>query len=461
MFQNAHVNMSKNIKRFTSTEEYNQWKATDGWSYPSVCFVESNLESQVYYNNEFIMRWNDSDVAKTPTFLGDISWEDFKAWVDGASTPCEIKKDGTGFAYLNPADLTKVSGGTASHYGASYGDYLQLAEIENVNVGLFQDSRTGTKEVRFNFDLGCPEGFHKWFSHPYWNATKKKWTKLFGRYNVIPVDLVSNANTKGIICNAGFAQHPSTATSGSYSAPEKGSWNSNNILAGIKATLTDEAKASGYEALSITYWEYLVMSYIFCAYFNTFDTQSIIKGLQNNQELHTTTHVTGTCDSATVLKGANNSHYKVYTATGSNNEGYRFLWLEDALHGQQWIWGAGWVGNSILNPAQYWMTFDDRTANLSATLDKNKADVFGNYAYNTNSSYITKIDVYGNPTDVGGSSSTGFYDGMWSYNLYDSRVAYLGGLAYDGLIDGVFSRYFYHAAGTSNWNGRGRLTLNR
>lgn len=461
MFQNALVNMSKNIKKFASTEEYNEWKATDGWSYPSVCFVESNIESQIYYNNEFIMRWNDNDVAKTPTFLGDISWDEFKAWVDQASTPCEIKKDGTGFAYLNPADLTKTIEGSASHYGATHTDWLQMAEIENVNVGLFQNSKTGTKEVRFNFDKGCPEGFHKWFSHPYWNATKGKYTKLLGRYNVIPANTAATASTNGINCNAGLTQHPSTATTGSYSSPEKGNWNANNILAGIKATLTAEAKADGLEALSITYWEYLVMSYIFSAYFKTFDAQSIVKGLQNNADLHTTTHVTGYCDTATPVKGTAGTHYVAYTATGTNNEGYRFLWLEDPLHGQQWIWGAGWIGNSVPNPAQYWMVFDDRVANISATLDKNKAEVFGNYAYNTNNSFIKKIDVYGCPTEAGGSSSTGFYDAMWSYSLSDSRVAYLGGPASDGLSDGLWSRSFNLDAGSSYWPRRGRLTLNR
>lgn len=447
--------MSKNIKKFTSTEEYEKWKATDGWSYPSVCFVESNLESQLYYNNEFIMRWNDNDVAKTPTFLGDIGWDEFKAWVDQASVPCEIKKDGTGFAYLNPADLTKTTSGASSHYGADYPEWLQLAEIENVNVGLFQNSKTGTKEVRFNFDKGCPEGFHKWFAHPYWNETKKKYTKLFGRYNITATDTVSTVGTNGVDCNAGLRQGDS------YSNPSKGVWCSDTILTGIKATMSAEAKSLGYEALSVTYWEHLVMSYVFSAYFKTFNAQDIVKGLQNNQELHSQNHINGTCDTATMTKGGINSHYKAYTATGSDNEGYRFLWLENPLHGQLWIWAAGWVGNGATNPGQYWMTFDDKIANLSATMDKTKADVFGNFAYNANSAYIKKIDVYGCPIEVGASSSTGFYDGMWSISLSDSRVAYLGGRALNGLIVGLWSRYFNYDAGFVFWCRRGRLTLNR
>lgn len=452
--------MSKNIKRFASTGEYEKWKATDGWSYPSVCFVESNIESQIYYNNEFIMRWNENDVAKVPTFLGDISWEDFKDWVDNASRPCEVKKDGTDFAYLDPDDLTLTIDGDDSHYGEDYPDYLQMAEIENINVGLFQNSKTGTKEVRFNFDPGCPEGFHKWFSHPYWNEELGKWTKLIGRYNVMPITNTSNASKEGVIVNAGFTQHPAGASSGSYSAPLYGNWNSNNILAGIKATLTEEAKASGYEALSFTYWEHLVMSYIFCAYFKTFDSQSIVKGLQNNADQHTTTHITGSCDNpSTITQGDTSSHYLAYTATGSNNEGYRFMWIEDALHGNQWIWGAGWVGNGAPDPGQYWMVFDDRVANVAATLNKNNADVFGTFPHTMSSSYIKSIDVYGVPTEVGGSSSTGFYDGAW-VSASDSRVAYLGGAANYGLIGGCWARYFAGDASSSSY-WRGRLTLNR
>ena len=48
--------MAKNLRKFSSTAEYENYKATDGWDYPSVCFVETSFENQIYYNNEFIMR---------------------------------------------------------------------------------------------------------------------------------------------------------------------------------------------------------------------------------------------------------------------------------------------------------------------------------------------------------------------------------------------------------------------
>jgi hypothetical protein len=205
--------MAKNLRKFSSTAEYENYRATDGWDYPSVCFVETSFENQIYYNNEFIMRWNDNDVVPVPTFSGSISLSEFKAWVDNASRPCEIRKDGLNFNYLLASNFEKTASDYAgttlignSHYKTSdKADYLQMTEIENVNVGLFKDSKKGIKEVRFNFDKGCPKGFHKWFAHPYWNEERGCYTKLIGRYNATPAGTSTTDTAAGINCAFGLS----------------------------------------------------------------------------------------------------------------------------------------------------------------------------------------------------------------------------------------------------------------
>jgi len=61
-----------------------------------------------------------------------------------------------------------------------------------------------------------------------------------------------------------------------------------------------------------------------------------------------------------------------------------------------------------------------------------------------------------------GSSSTGFYDAMWAYNLDNNygRVAYLGGSSDDGDRCGGFARDFGNAAANGAWGWRGRVTMN-
>jgi hypothetical protein len=105
--------MSKNIRKFASQAEYDAYKANDGWDYPSVSFVETDIDSQVHYNNEFIMRWSTEDKAKVPSFYGEVSHETFKSWVDSASVPCEINRaDGNITPYTmdgnNPAAILKL-----------------------------------------------------------------------------------------------------------------------------------------------------------------------------------------------------------------------------------------------------------------------------------------------------------------------------------------------------------------
>ena len=106
------------------------------------------------------------------------------------------------------------------------------------------------------------------------------------------------------------------------------------------------------------------------------------------------------------------------------------------------------------------MTYDDITANKAATMSLTDADVTGTYPTNMSGSYITKMDLWGVPTAINGSSSTGLYDGGWS-NTGTSRVAYLGGASHHGALDGSWARDFNGDAGASAWLLRGRLTLVR
>ena len=446
----------KNIRKFDSTEAYEQFRKTDGWDYPNVSYVETPIESQVHYNNEFIMRWNDEDTAKTPTFLGDVSLSEFKDWVDGASKPCEIKKDGTDFAYLkmdgnNVASFTTRADNSTSHYSsADKEDYLQMTEIENINVGLFQDSKNKTKEVRFNFDEGCPAGFHKWFP----NATTGK--KLWGRYNVTAVNKASNTSTYGINVAYGDRQSEDNYDATSY----KENWSANYLMNGINYLnnhINSDAAYSNYKFMEMTYWEHLVLTYIFCAYFGTFDTQSKYKGLASNYNTAGTTGganqwLNGNTD--TIL-----THYGSLAASGSEastDAGYKFMHMENPLHGNQWIWAAGWHGEST----KYYMTFDDIKANAAATMAIANADVEGDILA-MNSSYIDKIDLFGVPTALQTQSSEGFYDGAWSNQGLNGAVAYLGGNSYFGAIDGAFARAFDTGASSQSWGRRGRVTMNR
>ena len=438
--------MSDFIKKFGSVEEFNSYRSKDGWGYPSVNYIKNGEESSVHYNNELIMQWNENDTAKAPSFYGDVSHDDFKAWVDSAAKVCEIKKDGSDFAYLkmsgnNVADYTLRADGSASHYTtADKADYLQMTEIKNINVGLFKDSVKGTKQVRFNFDAGCPKGFYKWFP----NSTSG--TKLFGRYDVAPITSTSAAGTEGINCCYGESQ--GAYTEYNY---EKGNWSSNTLLAGIKATNAN--------LLEETYWEHLVMSYLFCAYYKTFDTQSVATGLQsgyNKNPGYAGQWTAGGTDGILTPHGKN-------PVVNDNNEAYKFMHLENPLHGKQWIWGAGWVGKSTEGKGEYWLTLDDIVANKTATLSKNDAQFYGTYIAGSTitGKYISKIDLFGVPTEANASSSTGFYDGFWANGLADSRVAYLGGSSDDGLIDGAFARSFGDDAPAAYWAWRGRITMNK
>ena len=427
--------MNSNIKKFDSKEAFDAYRATDGWAYPSVNYITNNEESSIHYNNEFIMEWNDNDLKKVPYFYGDISHDEFKAKIDALSTPCEIKKDGTDFAELkmsgnNVADWNLRKNDSASHYsGTGKEDYLQMARIKNVNVGLFKDTKKGTKQIRFNFDTGCPEGFHKWFP----NSTTGY--KLFGRYDIMP----NTTDNTTVDCCVGESQNDENRSSFT--------WSANTILSRIKAT---------GNFLAETYWEHLVMSFLFCAYHKNFNTQEVYSGLQSGSETAARGYVNGYMD--TYVTSHDGGHNWDYTENASSGNAYKFLHLENPLHGKQWIWGAGWKG---LN-GKYYLTFDDVKANAAATLATSDADIVGNYVTSWNQTYITNIDLYGVPSEtLNGQSSLGFYDACWSAGTTNtSYVAFLGGTSYYGASGGAFARAFIGDASYATWGRRGRITMN-
>lgn len=476
--------MSKNIRKFTSQADYDAYKANDGWDYPSVSFVETDIDSQVHYNNEFIMRWNVADTSKTPSFYGEISHDWFKDWVDHASRPCRVlKSDHTQQDVYDVKSDGSVS--NWSQFSTTDTNYLHMTRIQNVNVGCFQDTSKGIKEIRFNFDKGCPQGFHKWFP----NSTASDGSKLWGRYDITaPAGTnVSAVGTEGIDCAAGRCHNPDLTNDPVYDGGTTyGNWRADYILSGCKAV----------GGLAMTYWEYYVLTMIFSAYYKNFNTQDVFHGLTENY--NTSNHwggahqwLNGNTDYLTAPHGQlsdSDSNRSSANATGVN-QGYRFMHLENPIHGKQWIWGAGWGGTVTANGGNYIMTFDDIRANASATYntaadgdytspalsmpssDSTSVNNTGAWGYVANR-FVTDIDVYGVPCDLyvdgnnghnqDGSSSTGFYDAMWAYNLDNNygRVAYLGGYSRNGDLCGGFARHFHNDASYPNWLRRGRVTMN-
>lgn len=436
--------MSKNIRKFTSQADYDAYKANDGWDYPSVSFVETDIDSQVHYNNEFIMRWSTEDKTKIPSFYGEVSHETFVNWVDSASKPCEVNKS-TGEVTDYTMDGNNVSDWSQLHRTDS--GYLQMTRIKNINVGCFQDTSKKIKEIRFNFDAGCPDGFHKWFPN---TAEGSNNTKLWGRYDVIP-EGTTESNTGIRVC-AGENEHMGTPTDSVWA---KGNWSADRLHAAYS-----NDSVSGL--LEMTYWEHYVLTMIFSAYYKTFNHQSKWWGLSSGWPANAGTWANGQTEDT-----LNTPHGTLATSSPeSTAAGMRFMHMENPLYGKQWIWGAGWYGTGS---GRYYMTFDDIYANTNyqtypgGTMPSHV--VTGTYP--TTSNYISNIDVYGVPSPVNetwgdsawAGSSLGFYD--YAYlDTGGSRVAYLGGLSIIGAACGGFARVFNDAASDPTWARRGRVTMN-
>ena len=109
------------------------------------------------------------------------------------------------------------------------------------------------------------------------------------------------------------------------------------------------------------------------------------------------------------------------------------------------------------------MTYDDVVANKIATLAFDDADVIGKFAAGSsvNNKFISKIDLLAMPTEVNGTSSTGFCDAIWASATAADKIAYVGGYSNLGSSDGGFARVFLYAAAYTSWYLRGRVTMNR
>lgn len=374
-------------------------------------------------NRSFGIEWSLDDTVKTLEYVGNTSMEAaFKNWCDTSGKPCEIKKDGTDFAYLTNTSgvasstnwLTRADG-SASHYQSSdKANYLQMVEQQNVNVGSFINYTTRKMAVYFNFDKVCPVGFHRWFKND---------TKLLGRYDFTP-----NADGSTVDCAYGLSQ--GTAVT----------WSANLMLTRLKATKSD--------LMEVTAWELIVDAWLQACYYKTFDIPSSARGrgVESGNEAAVRNYVNGTQDSLTTPHGAVNG------ASG----GYRWMYRENPTDGKQWIWGAGWRGQ---NGTGY-LTFDDEKANAVALMSLDNADVTMTYLTNCGGTYMKNVDFFTMPIEAGGGSSLGFCDGNWS-NTANDRVFYAGGASNVGVICGPFARYVNIDASAVVWGRRGRCALNR
>ena len=361
-----------------------------------------------------------SDTTKVMNMIGTAEQlAAFDDWVDNSPKPCEVKKDGTDFAYLtNTAGVASSTNwltredGTPSKYSIKDKNYLQMVELENVNISI---ETTGTQlRVMFNFSPVCPEGFHRMFAEP---------TKLMSRY-----DLTFNSDGSTLDCCNGTSQ-----PSGTFSFD-----NLHSML-----------DASGLDLLSWTAWEIACLGWIQAMRFRTLDVPSSArgKGLQSGLEAAARGWVNGTTDSLTTPHGGVNQN---------GNGGYRFMYMENCTDGKQWLMGFGWHGNN----GKGYFTRDDYKANAQALIPILECEVEHDYPTNLSETYAKNVSELGIATEGGGSASSGFFDGNWS-NTSDDRIFYAGGASSDGAVCGPFARGVNRDAAYAGWHRRGRVALRK
>ena len=361
-----------------------------------------------------------SDTTKVMNMIGTAEQlAAFDDWVDNSPKPCEVKKDGTDFAYLtNTAGVASSTSwltradGTPSKYSTQDKNYLQMVELDNVNISV---ETTGTQlRVMFNFSPVCPEGFHRMFAEP---------TKLVGRY-----DLTFNSDGSTLDCCNGTSQ-----PSGTFSL--------DNLHSMLNATGTD--------LLGWTAWEISCFAWIQAMRFRTLDVPSSArgKGLQSGSETASRGWVNGTTDSLTTPHGG---------VDQNGNGGYRFMYMENCTDGKQWLMGFGWHGNN----GKGYFTRDDYKANAQALIPILECEAEHDYPTNLSETYAKNVSELGIATEGGGSSSSGFFDGNWS-NTSDDRIFYAGGNSYDGAICGPFARGVDDDASDADWHRRGRVAIRK
>ena len=387
----------------------------------SISEISANVAEELLtlQTRSFGIKWSLDDTVKTIEYVGNTALVDsFKSWVDSSAKPCEIKKDGTDFAYLtntsgvaSSTNWTTRSDGSASHYQTSdKTDYLQMVELQNINIGFTINNLERSMTVWFNLDSDCPNGFNRWFK-----ASKK----LFARY-----DSTFNADATTIDACYGTSQ-------------PTGNWSFD-----LSHTRT---KATNANLMNWTAWEIICLSWIQAAYYKSFDMQTALAGgLQTGSETAARGYVNGSTDTLTT------PHGKISSGA------FRFMYLENAFWGKQWMMGFGWRGQAGTG----YLTFDDEKANKAALMDLADADVTMTYLTNTGGTYCKNVDFFTMPIEAGGSTTTGFYDGNWS-NTYSDRIFYAGGASDAGLFCGAFARRVTSDVTAADWDRRARCAMNR
>lgn len=388
--------------------------------------AQLGAEVALLKNNYTGIRWNIADDVKEIEYIGNPSLRTkLMNWIDTSAKPCEVKKDGTDFAYLtNTAGIVsstnwvrRVSGALSHYASTDKADYLQMVELENINIAEVIDEEAGTHAILFNFDKLTPAGFHPWFAES---------TKLMSRYDITFHN--ENDQETTIDCCKGNAQ-------------PTGTFSFNNIQSLVAAT--------GSKILKWTAWEIAVLAWLQAFRFGTFDLPNSERGrgLQDGGETAARGWVNGTTDSLTTPHGG---------VDQNGNGGYRFMYMENPIDGKQWLMGFGWRG---MNGRGYY-TRDDLKANAQALIPIEDADDDHTYLTDLSGSYAREVNLLGIAKDKNGSSTTGFYDGNWS-NTSDDRIFYAGGPASNGVICGAFARDVASGVTYAYWDRRGRCAMRK
>ena len=389
-----------------------------GGVYSSIDNVQKQVDLLFTMGRCAGIRWNVSDTVKTVEYIGNLAMKQKVIdWIDNSPLPCEFKKDGTDFAYLqNTAGVASSTNwlkridGTDSKYKDADTDYIQAVELENINIHFEYDESGNVTAVYFNFDDTCPSGFHRWF---------KESTKLFGRY-----DLTFNSDGQTLNSCNGTSQ-PS------------GTFSFNNVFSMTRATSAS--------LMNLTGWEIAVIGWLQVFRYGTLNIQAstLGEGLSSGSESAARNWVNGTTDTLT-------------TPHGASGGGFRFMYMENVNYGKQWLMGFGVRGDLTVGR----FTRDEDKANTAVI--PAIADCEGTFTITaTSSTYAKNVNELGVLTQSGGSASSGFYDGNWSNISQGNRILYCGGDSGCGSIDGPFARYLGDDVSNANWTRRGRCAMKK
>lgn len=363
--------------------------------------------------------WKISDVVKTIQYVGDVDYKTrLTNWIDNSPKPCEVKKDGTDFAYLrntsgvaSATNWSQRENGSAAHQTNE--DYLQCVELFNVNIAEIIDVENDRHSILFNLDELCPAGFRRFLVEP---------SKLFNRYD---------------FCFAGQDAASTTVSACKGLAQPTGNFSFENVQTLVAAT--------GSKILKLTGWEIAVISWLEAFRFGTLNMQSssLGSGLSSGSESAARGWVSGTTDSLT-------------TPHGAVSGGFRFMYMENVNYGKQWLMGWGVRGNLNMG---YCCT-DDIKANAKAIPDIADCDLTFSILP-TSGTYAKEVNILGVLTATGGSDTSGFFDGNWSNVGASDRILYVGGRSTDGSFCGAFARNLPADVPHSGWGLRARGAMRK